>query len=215
MSSPRLDALEEKEKELLEDLEAPNSLDDEPENQAAPKPGPQSPTSGLTSQIGDLNIEKGSIRAEEKQLDAAKSLDDEHVIEEPPQRHVNSSAPPLPKRNQIPETSVTAADDAQPMPPHADDKPAPLFAGRPEKTTPHEPSEQPRSVVGDGAGESQETNDATHGGDGDSNRSALLSASEHGFAPQVENDVDGQPIVGDYLKMQFVEHKVVPTILVS
>lgn len=28
-------------------------------------------------------------------------------------------------------------------------------------------------------------------------------------------DVDGKPVVGDLLKMQFVEHHVVPTILVS
>lgn len=30
-----------------------------------------------------------------------------------------------------------------------------------------------------------------------------------------ETDFDGSPVVGDLLKMKFVEHKVVPTILVS
>lgn len=30
----------------------------------------------------------------------------------------------------------------------------------------------------------------------------------------IEPDLDGNPVVGDYLKMQFVEHQVVPTILV-
>ena len=35
------------------------------------------------------------------------------------------------------------------------------------------------------------------------------------FTPQMESDLDGRPIVGDFLKMMFVEHRVVPTILVS
>lgn len=42
--------------------------------------------------------------------------------------------------------------------------------------------------------------------------------SEGGFMEyqsMVEPDVDGKPVVGDYLKMMFVEHQVVPTILVS
>jgi hypothetical protein len=30
-----------------------------------------------------------------------------------------------------------------------------------------------------------------------------------------EPDVDGTPVIGDLLKMKFVEHRVVPTILVS
>jgi SIT4 phosphatase-associated protein. len=31
----------------------------------------------------------------------------------------------------------------------------------------------------------------------------------------IQLDTDGRPVVGDYLKIQFVENKVVPTILVS
>jgi SIT4-associating protein SAP185/190 len=38
---------------------------------------------------------------------------------------------------------------------------------------------------------------------------------EDEFAPQIQYDHSGQPVVGDLLKIQFVEHKVVPTILVS
>ncbi|KAL1965035.1 hypothetical protein VTN77DRAFT_6095 [Rasamsonia byssochlamydoides] len=33
------------------------------------------------------------------------------------------------------------------------------------------------------------------------------------FAPQIQYDLNGQPVVGDYLKIMFVENKVVPTIL--
>jgi SIT4-associating protein SAP185/190 len=34
------------------------------------------------------------------------------------------------------------------------------------------------------------------------------------YQAMIEPDLDGNPVVGDYLKMMFVEHKVVPTILV-
>lgn len=35
------------------------------------------------------------------------------------------------------------------------------------------------------------------------------------YGPIIEDDLDGGPLIGDYLKMMFVEHNVVPTILVS
>ena len=38
---------------------------------------------------------------------------------------------------------------------------------------------------------------------------------EDDFASQIQYDHSGQPVVGDFLKIQFVEHKVVPTILVN
>lgn len=36
---------------------------------------------------------------------------------------------------------------------------------------------------------------------------------EDEFAPQIQYDPSGEPVVGDFLKIQFVEHRVVPTIL--
>ena len=44
--------------------------------------------------------------------------------------------------------------------------------------------------------------------------SSIQQKEAAAFVPHIENDLDGQPIVGDYLKIQFVDHKVVPTILV-
>jgi len=41
-----------------------------------------------------------------------------------------------------------------------------------------------------------------------------LGSSFTEYQAMVEPDLDGNPVVGDYLKMMFVEHKVVPTILV-
>ena len=53
---------------------------------------------------------------------------------------------------------------------------------------------------------------------GERPQSVLLAAaqeSEYGPALLFEVDIDGSPVVGDLLKMMFVEHRVVPTILVS
>ena len=58
-------------------------------------------------------------------------------------------------------------------------------------------------------------------GDGAANfgerpQSVLFAAAhESEFGPAYEVDVDGSPVVGDFLKMMFVEYRVVPTILVS
>lgn len=35
------------------------------------------------------------------------------------------------------------------------------------------------------------------------------------FTPEIQYEANGEPVVGDYLKIMFIEHKVVPTILVS
>ena len=53
---------------------------------------------------------------------------------------------------------------------------------------------------------------------GERSQSVFLAApqeSEYGPALLYEVDIDGSPVVGDLLKMMFVEHRVVPTILVS
>ena len=100
--------------------------------------------------------------------------------------------------------------------PHPDDKPAPLFASRPP---PHPQlddnllhTEQEASGT---HSLSQETIDTTLGQEGDSDRSIIMSGNDQSYANHFEYDIDGQPMVGDFLKMMFVEHHVVPTILVS
>ena len=90
---------------------------------------------------------------------------------------------------------------------HPEDKPAPLFASKasPEKgadpvlgdTTPDD--EQDTSIMSIATLQPEQGNVPTE------------------FKEQTtyEVDVDGTPVVGDLLKMQFVEYQVVPTILVS
>lgn len=87
--------------------------------------------------------------------------------------------------------------------PHTDDKPAPLFAKRsdPEKTpTPAspEPPSSPRQV------EDVSMTDVLES-EASMQQSPVIKRSDD-YPPQ-------EPVVGDYLKMQFVEHNVVPTIL--
>lgn len=75
-----------------------------------------------------------------------------------------------------------------------EDKPAPLFA----KSTPQEAADDSQDI---------DTSVATLQG-----QAASDQVVERG---PYETEVDGSPVVGDFLKMQFVEHQVVPTILVS
>ncbi|CAG8041187.1 unnamed protein product [Penicillium salamii] len=92
------------------------------------------------------------------------------------------------KANQEPETSAPG------------DVPAPLFTKDPAADNTTDPVDQPAQgpVADEQREESIIMND---GGDED-------SAEQY-----IQLDTDGQPVVGDYLKIQFVENKVVPTIL--
>jgi len=89
---------------------------------------------------------------------------------------------------------------------HPEDKPAPLFAKKTETTesTPA-PAPEPQASV--------ESLDTTMGEAGDSLNSILMGNTEE--HPQPSEEAPAGHVVGDFLKMQFVEHKVVPTILVS
>ncbi|TID15302.1 NADPH-dependent diflavin oxidoreductase 1 [Venturia nashicola] len=93
-----------------------------------------------------------------------------------------------------------------------DDKPAPLFSGkRPLSPTKIDP---PQATGG-----SSRTDDQTHDASvetnptGESQTASVTQGSENDDVPPYELDIDGQPVVGDLLKMKFVEHHVVPTIL--
>ena len=88
---------------------------------------------------------------------------------------------------------------------HPEDKPAPLFV-RKNLTEATDP-QPPESNI------STESLDTSMGEAGDSSNSVMMSNTEDHQQPSLEEPTT--PVVGDFLKMQFVEHKVVPTILVS
>ena len=212
LTSPRLEALDEKEEELLEDLGAPGALEGESEQQL--EHVPPSPTSGLSSQVDNLHIEKVAESSAEATSNASQAPNPDGRTSQPSQHNANPEAPPLPRRNQPSELNAPSIVEPGSLSPHPDDKPAPLFAARSDKSS-DENQRAPRPEDELQASDSQDTIDSTLAQEGDSDRSAFMTSTGQPFQPHIENDIDGRPIVGDYLKMMFVQHQVVPTILVS
>lgn len=100
-----------------------------------------------------------------------------------------------------PEATQGDADALQ----HPEDKPAPLFGGKgsPTKQAHDEPSTSQVEDQNDSPSQSTATLQPMHSFEkNDDDR------------PMWEADSDGTPVVGDLLKIMFVEHQVVPTILV-
>ena len=107
-------------------------------------------------------------------------------LESPPQGEQKQSTPNEKEKEPV---------SAQP-----EDVPPPLFA---EKEQPSESAAQPTDQPeGTPAAPAQE--EPIHDG-----------SAEDPAEQYIQYDTDGRPVVGDYLKIQFVENKVVPTILVS
>lgn len=184
--------------------------------------GPLSPiSSGLTEKVGGLDLDNDTIMTSPPSSDPAYDMDQHESKQEPsaPTKGATTEehkvAPPLPQRDQSTELNHPGISCSENTVPQHNDKPAPLFAARSEQTTIlDEPTSKPSENEG-GNHSSQETIDTTLGEEGGSVRSILLSGNEQDFEPHIEMDIDGQPVVGDFLKMMFVEHRVVPTILVS
>ncbi|KAL8931845.1 MAG: hypothetical protein Q9216_007052 [Gyalolechia sp. 2 TL-2023] len=124
--------------------------------------------------------------------------------------HSSSEAPPLPARTRPDQPKPSKVTNTPEMFSHPDDRPAPLFAKRPDTERDAADHSQEKDVGAEG---SQDTIDTTLGEEGDSVRSVVLSNHDPESEPQMEREDDGEPLVGDLLKMMFVEHSVVPTIL--
>ncbi|KAI9888590.1 MAG: hypothetical protein M1814_006637 [Vezdaea aestivalis] len=97
--------------------------------------------------------------------------------------------------------------------PHPEDQPAPLFANRPDR--PQSPTKKEIAAQEQGMESlATSTDDGMEGtiiDDDESVRSAIMG-NDMAFPP-IETDLDGSPVVGDHLKIMFVDHRVVPTIL--
>lgn len=216
LTSPRLEPIDKKEIEMKS---LPTSL-------KTSDPEVLSPTSAVTSGVRNLSLgsHDGVDNQQRTEVTKKQSIEDpstDTLVEEstsqmsPQVQAVNSDAPPLPHRDR---SHLSTTDIAEPGSPrrlshYLDDKPAPLFAERSEEfPSPDEAAPDPSETVAETGG-SQDTIDTTLGEEGDSARS-LIPENDQSFAPHIESDVDGEPIVGDFLKMMFVEHQVVPTILV-
>lgn len=98
------------------------------------------------------------------------------------------------------------------------DKPAPLFSQHqadPDETAAGEAKDTPEpqqsteeGSKSEAAGQSTEANQSQQQGPGDA--SIIVG---HEGQPEAQDSSNLQPVVGDFLKMQFVEYEVVPTIL--
>ncbi|KAI9851376.1 MAG: hypothetical protein M1838_003839 [Thelocarpon superellum] len=96
--------------------------------------------------------------------------------------------------------------------PHPEDHPAPLFAARNDEKAVGSPAADVTGQESRAGDHDEKTKTAAVGGEKDS-PSVIMAGEESGLEPHIEMDVDGSPVVGDFLKMMFVEHRVVPTIL--
>lgn len=116
---------------------------------------------------------------------------------------------------------VPAAMDG--MSPHPEDTPAPLFSSPSDSATPPSATAAPSFPSVPSAPTSHEANDAPAVQVTTENSATKSEAEEvsivvgHMSEPTTPIDdsspIQPRPVVGDFLKMQFVEHRVVPTIL--
>ncbi|KAG9232683.1 SIT4 phosphatase-associated protein-domain-containing protein [Amylocarpus encephaloides] len=216
LSSPRLKTEAEPETPLVE--EAPKD--------AGPSmtETPLSPTSDLAQKIDsfDMNTEGAGPNEEDTPMTDSRAEDSRPL---PPdstaafQSKYEGSIEPLlaakPEPLTIKEESTPAfaSDSTVGELPHGEDVPAPLFAKKVEteaEITVNPPTglipSEPQS------NSSVDSVDTTMGEAGDSSNSILMGNTEEHTQHSLE-DAPLTPVVGDFLKMQFVEHKVVPTIL--
>lgn len=90
--------------------------------------------------------------------------------------------------------------------PHPEDKPAPLFASK------SDPNKTPTSLS-PGIRGGDNTSEINASEQSETELQTVSIIEEPPYEPQAQIDIDGKPVVGDYLKIQFVENKVVPTVL--
>ncbi len=212
LTSPRLEVMDSRGLELpdiLEELDSSFAHEPQPTS-----PEPTSPTSGLASEVKNLNLDKEATDMNRDVPKTSEPHNEQVKDHEPSSSTAGSEAPPLPQRERFLQPNPTDSDSPKELSPHPDDTPAPLFGGRSEQAI-QEDNSALMAQQDIGRCSSQETIDTTLAEEGDSQRSVLMGGNEQSFAPQIEDDDNGQPMVGDFLKMMFVEHKVVPTILVS
>lgn len=158
----------------------------------------ESPTSaGLSAKVGGLDLDNDTVMGERQE-----------PTESAPAEADNKPSLLTQQLNQSTESKVEPADEFSA---HPDDKPAPLFAGKSRETT-----EVPTVNTGRFTADVPESDpvEITPIDDTASARSVVFGSIEGDATQGFEIDIDGTPVVGDLLKITFVENKVVPTILV-
>jgi SIT4-associating protein SAP185/190 len=204
LSSPRLHNVELDRQQPLEPELTPQPL--------SPTKEPLSPTKELSQDLGSLDIvhEDTAMTSPPPSVNL-QAEESEHLVSEDSKPLVETSALNPPHEDvKLGEHEATIVEQVTPQDletlPHPEDKPAPLFAKKDEST------DEPTKTVPE-ASQSAESLDTTMGEAGDSSQSVIMENTEDHQQSLIDEATT--PVVGDFLKMQFVEHKVVPTILVS
>lgn len=128
----------------------------------------------------------------------------ESSIEETPADDKGISLPVIgPSSSEEPKTEPERI-----LSPHPEDTPAPLFSAPPP---PESGASKPPQITDKSKGTQGDGKDATEQG---ASTDAEAADAPTGTDSKSETITGGEPVVGDFLKMQFVDHRVVPTILV-
>jgi SIT4-associating protein SAP185/190 len=170
-----------------------------PTSPAKPADDAESPTTaGLSAEVGGLDLDNDTV------------MNDRQESSEPAKTDTEAKTPPSLLTQQLNQTSHPSISEPETLSPHPDDKPAPLFAGKKRESN-AEPDKidttRFTAPVPD-----EDLSEITPI-DEQSVRSVVFGSTEDSVGFEI--DIDGTPVVGDLLKITFVENKVVPTILVS
>ncbi|PBP17977.1 SIT4 phosphatase-associated protein [Diplocarpon rosae] len=185
---------------------------DDPEVSALPL----SPTKELSQKVDSLEIQQDPTTISSPPSIDTNTEDSDFTINDsskhlPEPSEESSESPPI--EEDKPADSETLAVEQTPTPDsldpiaHPEDKPAPLFVKKVEVAQQHVPTPVPGVI------QSVDSLDTTMGEVGDSSNSILIGNNDEHNQIFSLDGTQTTPVVGDFLKMQFVEHKVVPTIL--
>lgn len=170
-----------------------------------PKPADdaESPASaGLSAKVGDLGLDTDTVMEESQDAPPSSQTDTK-----------SKDQPPSLLTQQLNQGTTSTLEPLDDLSPHEADKPAPLFASK--KSDSHaEPAPLDTSRFTANAVQT-DASDVTPIDDTESVQSVVFGSMTGGADPGFEIDIDGSAVVGDLLKITFVENKVVPTILVS
>ena len=173
---------------------------DEDTTMTSPPPDPVS--------VDDDKASQSSIAVDKHSLEALEDFVQSH-----PQSATESVQDPVAPSLHIP---LSPGPLEGGLSPHPGDKPAPLFTKKSEIST------ENIKALNDSVHVSVTTSDCSTTTTIETDDTAMLDAADGSNSVLMGNTEEQSkispipaPVVGDFLKMQFVEHKVVPTILVS
>ena len=230
--------------EKLEPEGEPSSVEQKPKSDSRPDEddfvdeplSPQfdsGPTMESSKEIAPLSLTSAAVTAHLGRLDVHREIDtlmgsgpdeargsdrqisivvpEENSLLDPTQLPLSNVLDQLVNDHDLRSTGLTVEDlarikAAEGISPHPEDQPAPLFALRSAESNSSEEAQAGDCSPGQP--------DSSFGEEAEGSQSVLMTGPDAPYEPRAEMDVDGSPVVGDFLKMMFVEHRVVPTILV-